>query len=291
MQPPGPDGDVVGYALDRGVATITLNRPDVRNAQNSALLYALDDAFQRFAQDDGADVAILCAAGPNFSSGHDLGTAGMDYDVHYPRRGTWCDHVGKAGAEIWMAHEEEMYLGLCRRWYDMPKPTVAMVQGACIAGGLMLAWSCDLIVAADDAYFADPVVRMGVPGVELFRHPWELGPRQAKEFLFLGEPISAARAHEIGMVNRVVPAADLVAHTTELARRIAGMPRMGLALAKLAVNRCQEAMGGRAGIDTAFGLHQLAHAHNALVAGSPILGATAARTPAPPTVQTAEASS
>ena len=107
------------------------------------------------------------------------------------------------------ARELEVYLGMCRRWREMPKPTIAMVQGACIAGGLMLAWVCDLIVATDDAFFADPVVRMGIPGVEYFAHPGCSGPRIAKEFLFTGDRFTAERAYQVGMVNRVVPRAEL----------------------------------------------------------------------------------
>jgi enoyl-CoA hydratase len=138
-----------------------------------------------------------------------------------------------------------------------------MVQGACIAGGLMLAWVCDLIVAADDAFFADPVLRMGIPGVEYFAHPWALGTRFAKEILFTGDRFDARRAYEVGMVNRVVPRADLAAATYALADRIAAMPRFGLALAKRAVNQCEDQMGLRAGMESVFGLHHLAHAHNA----------------------------
>jgi enoyl-CoA hydratase len=175
----------------------------------------------------------------------------------------WWDHVGKQGEEGRFAREQEVYLGMCRRWREIPKPMIAMVQGACIAGGLMLAWVCDLIVASDDAFFADPVVRMGIPGVEYFAHPWEMGTRFAREFLYLGEKIDAARAREWGMVNRVVPRAQLEEVTLDLARRIAGMPRMGLALTKKALNQAEDLMGQRAGMDAAFGLHQLAHAHNA----------------------------
>lgn len=81
------------------------------------------------------------------------------------------------------ARESEVYLGMCRRWRDLPKPTIAKVQGACIAGGLMLAWACDLIIAADNAFFRDPVVRMGIPGVEYFAHPWQMPARVAKEWV------------------------------------------------------------------------------------------------------------
>lgn len=266
------EADVVLFEERGPVALITLNRPRYRNAQNSAMLYALDRAFQRFAGEDDLKVAILRGAGDHFSSGHDLGTPGIDYEASFDRVGMWWDHVGRPAAENWMAREQEVYLGMCRRWRELPKPTVAAVQGACIAGGLMLAWSCDMIVAADDAFFADPVVRWGVPGVEFFCHPWEMGPRRAKEFLFLGGRISAAEAYENGMLNRVVQRPRLDEAAVELAERIAEMPSFGLALAKQAVNQAEDAMGHRTGIDAAFGLHQLAHAHNQLVSGSPILG-------------------
>ena len=118
----------------------------------------------------------------------------------------------------------EVYLGMCRRWREIPKPAIAMVQGACIAGGLMLAWVCDLIVAADDAFFADPVVRMGIPGVEYFAHPWVLGPRFAKEILFTGGPVHRRARYELGMVSRVVPRAELEETTFALADPIAEMP-------------------------------------------------------------------
>jgi enoyl-CoA hydratase len=147
-----------------------------------------------------------------------------------------------------------------------------MVQGACIAGGLMLAWVCDLIVAADDAFFADPVVRMGIPGVEYFAHPWMLGPRAAKEVLFTGDRFDAAQAKEWGMVNRVVPRADLETATLALAERIATMPRFGLALAKRAVNQAEDLMGMRSGMDSVFGLHHFAHAHNAETSADSLAG-------------------
>jgi enoyl-CoA hydratase len=161
---------------------------------------------------------------------------------------------------------------MCRRWRELPKPTIAMVQGACIAGGLMLAWVCDLIVAADDAFFADPVVRMGIPGVEYFAHPWAMPPRIAKEFLFTGDRMPARRAYEVGMVNQVVPREELAARTLALAERIAAMPRMGLALAKKAVNQAEDLQGLHAGLDSVFGLHHLAHAHNAETAADPLAG-------------------
>src|ERR1700749_4036713 len=166
----------------------------------------------------------------------------------------------------------EVSLGMCRRWREIPKPSIAMVHGACIAGGLMLAWVCDLIVASQDAFFADPVVKMGIPGVEYFAHPWLLGPRLAKEVLFTGERFGAERAYQAGMVNRVVPRADLAAATSPPAEQIATMPPFGLMLAKRAVNQWEDQMGMRAGMDSVFGLHHLAHAHNAETAGDSLAG-------------------
>jgi enoyl-CoA hydratase len=269
--------EVVLTERQGAVAIVRMNRPEYRNAQNSAMTYALDDAFNALAADEQVKVIVLAGEGKHFSAGHDIGTPGRDVDVSFPRRASmWWDHVGRPGAEGRMAREEEVYLGMCRRWRELPKPTIAMVQGACIAGALMLAWSCDLIIAADDAFFADPVVQMGIPGVEYFAHPWVMGPRFAKEFLFTGQRFDAARALSLGMVNRVVPRAELESATVELAERIATMPQFGLALTKMAVNRAEDLMGLRDGMDSVFGLHHVAHAHNAEV-GTDHLGGHDAR--------------
>jgi enoyl-CoA hydratase len=260
------------YAVADGIATITLNRPQFGNAQNSQMTYALDAAFRRAVDDDAVRVVVLRGAGKHFNAGHDIGTPGQDGDQPFERLQLWWDHSDKPGAEKLYAREQEVYIGMCRRWHDIPKPTLAMVQGACIAGGLMLAWVCDLIIASDDAFFQDPVVRMGVPGVEYFAHAQELNPRIAKEFLFLGERMSAERAHQMGMVNRVVPRDRLEAETYAIAARIAQQPRMGLALTKQVLNRIEELQGLRAGIDLAFGYHHLAHAHNQAVGDDAIGG-------------------
>jgi enoyl-CoA hydratase len=265
--------DVVTYEVRDTTAVITLNRPRYRNAQNSAVTYALDAAFQRATNDDAVAVIVLAGAGEHFCAGHDIGTPGRDVDTSFERKAViWWDHVGKPGADNRYAREMEVYLGMCRRWRELPKPTIAMVQGACIAGGLMLAWVCDLIVAADDAFFADPVVRMGIPGVEYFAHPWVLGPRFAKEMLFTGDRFSAARAYELGMVSRVVPRSELADATFELAGKIARMPQFGLALTKRAVNQCEDQMGMRNGMDSVFGLHHVAHSHNAETGADSLAG-------------------
>lgn len=131
--------DVVLYEVRDGIATVTMNRPRYHNAQNSKMTYALDAAFRQAVDDDEVKVIVLRGAGKNFSAGHDIGTPERDVDQSFDRVHLWYDHVGKPGGEFQYVREQEVYLGMCRRWRDIPKPTIAMVQGACVAGGLMLA--------------------------------------------------------------------------------------------------------------------------------------------------------
>ncbi|MDG1734153.1 MAG: enoyl-CoA hydratase [Thalassotalea sp.] len=264
--------DVVLYEVRDQVAIVTMNRPEYNNAQNSQMTYALDKAFQLATNDDDVKVIVLAGNGKHFSAGHDIGTPGRDVDKSFERTTLWYDHVNKPGGEFLYAREHEVYLGMCRRWRDLPKPTIAMVQGACVAGGLMLAWVCDLIVADDKAFFSDPVVRMGIPGVEYFAHVHELNPRIAKEFLFTGDRMSAERAYQMGMVNRVVPAASLREDTMAMAERIAQMPRLGLQLTKQVINNAEDLMGKRSTMDMAYGMHHFAHAHNESISGDRLGG-------------------
>lgn len=244
------------------VARVVMNRPAARNAQNLQLTYELNAALDRAMLDDAVKVIILAGADPVFSAGHDLRAEAKNRaGVDFPPIGTW-GGFAEPGAHGLMAREEEIYLQMTRRWRDLAKPTIAAVQGRCIAGGLMLAWACDLIVASEDTLFADPVVAMGVCGVEWFVHPFELGHRKAKEFLFTAEAWTAAEAHRLGMVNHVVPRADLEQFVLRLAGTIASKPAFALNLAKRAVNGALDAMGQPEALAHAFALHQLCHAHN-----------------------------
>ena len=135
----------------------------------------------------------------------------------------------------------------------------------------MLAWPCDLIVAADDARFSDPVARMGIGGVEYHGHAWEFGPRKAKELLFTGGYIDAAEAHRIGMVNRVVPRDELESAVMALAKEIAQMHPHGVLAAKRAVNHALDAQGQHIALQAAFELHSLGHANAWIVNGWPVL--------------------
>ena len=264
--------DIVLYEVKEGVATVTMNRPRYNNAQNARMTYLLDAAFKAAVADDTVKVIVLKGEGKHFSAGHDIGTPGRDINDSQDRVTMWYDHANKEGGEFLYVREAEAYLGMCRRWREIPKPTIAAVQGACIAGGLMLAWVCDLIVATDDAFFSDPVVRMGIPGVEYFAHPFELPPRIAKEFLFTGQKMGAQRAYELAMVNRVVSRDELSTTVEALATQIAAMPRLGLALTKQAINFAEDQQGKRATMDAAFAWHHFSHAHNDLVSGDKLGG-------------------
>lgn len=251
------------------VARIVVNRPEKRNAQSFRLLYELNQAFDVAAQDDGVSVIILAANGPDFSSGHDLSDTDRRQALEdFDTVGTWCG-FGCAGAEGRMAAEAEMYLGLSERWRNIPKPTIAEVQGRCIAGGMQLIWPCDLIIAAEGASFKINPMEMGVCCAEFFHEPWELGIRKAKEMLFTADFFSAEEAHRLGMVNHVVPADRLTAFTLELAGRIAEKQLFALKLAKEAVNGTQDQQGRATSLKLGFSYHQLCHSHNQEVFGSP----------------------
>ena len=260
------------YESDGPVAWITMNRPQFNNAQNGQMTYALDDAFRRAVEDDEIKVIVLGGTGKHFSAGHDIGTPGRDLHRDFERRMLFGRHVNRPGAELLYTREQEQYLGMCRRWRDIPKPTIAMVQGACIAGGLMLAWICDLIVASEDAFFQDPVNRMGIPGVEYFAHGFELPPRIAKGFLLLGERMPAARAYQFGMVNEMVPRAELRDKVSAMAHELASRPRLGNWLTKQALNHVEDLRGKRTAMDAVFHMHHFAHAQNDLVSGNSLGG-------------------
>jgi enoyl-CoA hydratase len=261
------------YQKKDNIAFLTLNRTKYHNSQNSQMLYALDDAFLKATSDDGVKVIVLKANGKHFSAGHDIGTPGRDFHLgRDDRRSMNYNHDNKPGAEKAYVREQEVYLEFCRRWRAVPKPTIAQVQGGCIAGGLMLAWVCDLIIASDDAFFQDPVVQMGFPGVEYFAHPFELNIRLAKEFLLLGERWTAERVLSAGMINKIVPRSELDQATVDWAKKISQQPRLAMALTKQACNHIEDLQGKRSGMDMVFGYHHFAHANNTIVKGDYIAG-------------------
>ena len=245
-----------------GVGRITLARAEMANAPNYLMISEVNESFDVAAQDDGVRCIVLAADGKHFSSGHDL--ADLDPDMSELHTiGTQC-HFDADGAEGYMAREAEMYVGMCWRWRNIPKPTIASVQGKVIAGGLMLVWPMDLVVCSEDATFSDPVVAFGVNGHEYFTHPYEAGARLAKEMLFTGRAITAQEALQHGMVNKVVPRDELESATLAMAEHIAKRPMFGLTLAKQSVNNALDAMGQHTALQSAFGLHHVGHSHNRL---------------------------
>jgi enoyl-CoA hydratase len=238
--------------VEGAVATITLARPGKANAQSMRLIDELDAAFGRAEQDEAVRVVVLGAEGKHFSSGHDLAElVGPDADPDLRAR--------RSTPEGKFRHERKAYFERCVRIYEFPKPTIAAVQGRCVAAGLMLAAMCDLIVAAEDASFANPVARMSGMGVELLVEPWELGIRKAKEFLLTGDAIDAAEAWRLGMVNRVVPRDRLAGEARALAERIALVPPVTAERIKDSVNRTFELMGKRHSWEYHFMAHHFTH--------------------------------
>jgi enoyl-CoA hydratase/carnithine racemase len=246
---------VVLYDVEGAVATITMNRPEVANAQSSALIDAIDGAFDLAESDDDVRVVVLAGAGRHFSSGHDLKELVGPGDAGEADR--W--RAMRETPEGKYRHEQIMYVERCSRIYHFRKPTIASVQGKCVAGGLMLACMCDLIVASDDAKFSNPVLRMTGAAVELLVEPWELGVRKAKEFLLAAEELDAQEAWRLGLVNKVVPLSELEQRTRELAERIALVPPTTAEVVKGSLNHVAELMGKEASWRYHFMAHHWMH--------------------------------
>src|ERR1700720_1340621 len=252
--------------LDGGsIVRIMLNRPEARNAQNRAMLVELNDAFLDAEADDRVRVVIFGGVGKMFSAGHDMGSevAKAEWAPGPNQHATMSVNGGtRLGAEKRMLQEWHYFFENTRRWRNLRKITIAQVQGTVYAAGLMLMWACDLIVAADNARFADVVgTRLGMCGVEYFAHPWEFGPRLTKELMLTGDSIDVEEAHRLGMVSKVFPTAELSERTLEFARRIAKLPTMTALLIKESVNQTVDNMGFYNGLQACFTLHQLNHSH------------------------------
>jgi enoyl-CoA hydratase len=239
--------ETVRYETDGPIAAITLARPDAANAQNSQLINELDAAFDRADTDDAVRVVVLAGSGKHFSAGHDLKELLAGEELWAAQRDT---PEGK------LRHEQVMYFDKLVKIRDFRKPTIAAVQGVCSAAGLMLACMCDLIVAADDARFSNPVLRMSGVGVELLVEPWEMGPRKAKEFLFCAQEFTAADAERYGLVNRVVPRDALAAEARAMAEQVALVPPLTAEAVKASINNMVDGMGQRENWRYHFMLHQ-----------------------------------
>ena len=254
--------ETIRYDVDGAVATITLDRPDAANAQNTQMLVEIDRALDLVDADETVRVVVLAGEGKHFSAGHDLKEI-LEGSSEWARM--------RDTPEGKLRHEQVMYWDKCVRLRDFRKPTIAAVQGTCAAAGLMLASMCDLIVASEDATFSNPVARMTGVGVELLVEPWDLGPRKAKEFLLCAESIDAAEAERLGLVNKVVPRAELAAAARAMADRVALVPAVTAEAIKDTINHMVDLQGQRESWRYHFMVHQLVS--NTATA----LGATAAR--------------
>jgi enoyl-CoA hydratase len=229
------------------VTRISHNRPAQRNAESERLLAEFDDAFARAERDPETRVVILAGTGDHFSAGHDI-KEGLS------RR-------AGAGVEERWVFEEKVYFGYAMRIWDIGKPTIAQVQGACVAGAFVVANMCDLMVASEDAFFADPVLHsFAAAAVEVLIHPYVLGARAAKDMLFTGRKISAEEGYRLGMVSRLVKRTELETATLALAEQIAKAPPFALKLAKRSINRTLDLQGFRDALNAHFETHQLSHA-------------------------------
>jgi enoyl-CoA hydratase/carnithine racemase len=190
----------VRYEVDEGVAWLTIDRPEARNALSRAVREGLWAGIHRFNADDSAKVLVLTATGDKaFCAGGDL----------------------KEMAETSLQVPPPDFLPQFGRNVDVPKPTIAAVNGVAFAGGFLLAQQCDLVVAASHATFAVTEVKVGRGSPWAAPLSWLVPPRLALEILLTGDPISAHRACEIGLVNHVVDGPDLLDHTRSLALKIA----------------------------------------------------------------------
>ena len=242
----------IRYDVDGAVCTITLDRPEVANAQDTQMIDELDAAFDLADADDAVRVVILAANGKHWSAGHDLKALVGDTEPDQWR-------LMRETPEGKWQHEKVMYFDRCLRIRDFRKPTIAVVQGKCIAAGVMLACMCDLIVASDDASFQNPVLRMTGAAVEILVEPWEMPARKAKEFLLTADTISAEEAERMGMVNKVVPRADLATAARELADKIALVPPATAQVVKRSINKTLDLQGQRDAWDYHFQAHHWMH--------------------------------
>ena len=225
------------YAVDGPLGVISLNRPAYRNAQSYRMLDEIDRAFALAKADHSVRVVIVRGAGGVFSTGHDLGT---------PDALAYRQALGaQPGIETYDQFKR-YNLDLLLKWRNFPKPTLAMVEGYCIYAGWMLAAAMDVIFAAEDAEFLGGFV-------EYNSIPWDIGIRRAKELCFESRFIPAAEAARYGLVNRVLPAADLEREAFAWARRVAENSPEALRMAKIQMNKAQDAQGFSQALEDSLG--------------------------------------
>lgn len=229
------------YETDGQVAIITLNRPEVRNAQNEELKDELNAALNVAEADDNVNVVVLRGAGSCFSAGHDMKQFPRDPAAFGAPEGQMWFHGDTEKLRQFVYKIFRNFLNL----HYLRKPTIAQVHSHCVAGGWVLASMCDIIVASEDAVFSDPVLRMAALGVEVLVEPWDVGIRKSKELMWTGERLPAEEALNLGMVNKVVPRDKLEEETMQLAHKIAQTPTGAVQASKRSINHALDLMGWR----------------------------------------------
>ncbi|HZC16518.1 MAG TPA: enoyl-CoA hydratase-related protein [Caulobacteraceae bacterium] len=228
------------YAVDGPLGVITLNRPAYRNAQGYRMLDEIDAAFGLAKADEAVRVVIVRGAGGVFSTGHDLGT---------PEGTEYREALGATPGIERYDQFKRYNLDLLLAWRNFPKPTIAMVEGYCIYAGWMLAAAMDVVFAADNAEFLAGFV-------EYMSIPWDIGIRRAKELCFESRFIGAEEAARYGLVNRVLPLADLEREAYAFARRVAENSPEALRMAKIQMNKAQDAQGFTNALEDSLGDYQ-----------------------------------
>jgi len=228
------------YAADGPIGVVTLNRPAYRNAQSYRMLDEIDAAFDLARADENVRVVLVRGSGGVFSTGHDLGTPeGMAYRQALG---------AKPGIQTYDQFKK-YNLDLLLKWRNFPKPTIAMVEGYCIYAGWMLAAAMDVVFASETAEFLGGFV-------EYNTIPWDIGIRRAKELVFESRFISAEEAARYGLVNRVLAPADLERESFAWARRVAENSPEALRMAKIQMNKAQDAQGFTNAVEDSLGDYQ-----------------------------------
>ena len=238
------DEDVALYEIDGNVAIITMNRPDKRNALSVALKDRLVELMRRAEADDNVAVVVLRGKGRTFCAGADISPS-PDKEKR------------KGDALKTHAHHRKTLMFHLTPW-ELAKPVIASVQGHAMGAGCEFAMMCDMTIAADTAIFGEPEIRFASIGSAVIM-PWIIGPKRARQLLYLGDTITAARAEQIGMVNMVVPEAELEKETLRFAHRLALIGCEALSAMKMAVNRGIEAQGFRNALEDGCATVALIH--------------------------------
>jgi enoyl-CoA hydratase/carnithine racemase len=233
------------YELKGNIAHLVLNRPERLNALGKTTLNEINAAMNRAEADEAVRVIVISGAGKSFSSGFDL-------KEQMERR--------PVGAKVWR-EILDLDFNTTMRFWDSPKPTIAAVHGACLAGALEIALSCDLTVAAEDAVFGEPELKFGA-GIVTMLLPWMIGPKQAKSIILTGEDkIPVQEALRIGLISHIVPVGGHVEEALRIARRIAVMDPNLVAETKKALNRSYEIRGMHAALKTALDIDHTIESH------------------------------